>query len=310
MEHKDFTIDDKHFGYIVGAIKKRLHDGDVVQLNVKNLYDAFAKDGKCKLKYCEVLNDNQYYDIATEYNKFAYGNMEHCTVEYVGDDGSVLFCTNMAENKSDRFALSPVEVAIAYLGSKQPVTRCDRCGSLCIPDGLSTGYGISKDGTKHCFKCCALEDGESLDRLAPGETLHFYLRKKPGESCKVTNWPGTFEVTCDYDIEGRHNIAGTRTDIGFTYHGRKFYGTRYGKHSEIVHVKVRKGSPVQRGWYVAIEGTGTVDYDSASMLVHAESAEKAAEKAIMLFTPEIVKSAKVFSDREKTELAYEKYYGK
>ena len=118
---------------IIGQIKSNLHQGDVVQLNVKNLYDAFAKDGECKLEHCEVLKDNQYYDIATEHNKFAYGNDEHCTIEQVMDDGSVLFCTNMTENKSDRFALGPVEVAIAYFGRKQEVTRCARCGSVCVP---------------------------------------------------------------------------------------------------------------------------------------------------------------------------------
>lgn len=208
---------------IIGQIKSNLHQGDVVQLNVKNLYDAFAKDGECKLEHCEVLKDNQYYDIAAEHNKFAYGNDEHCTIEQVMDDGSVLFCTNIAENKSDRFALSPTEVAIAYFGRNSEVTRCSRCGSVCIPEVYTTGYGIYKDDKKYCFKCCGIIDGEKLDQLTPGETLHFYLSKKPGEKCKVTNWPGTFEVTCDYDIEGRHNLAGTRTDIGFTYHGRKFF---------------------------------------------------------------------------------------
>ena len=35
MEHKNFTLDEKHLGYIVGAIKKQLHCGEVVQLNVR-----------------------------------------------------------------------------------------------------------------------------------------------------------------------------------------------------------------------------------------------------------------------------------
>lgn len=242
MEHKNFTIDNTHFGYIVGAIKKRLHDGDVVQLNVKNLYDALSVDGECKLEHCEVCTDGKYYDIVNK-NRLAYGDMEHCMVEDVGDDGYVRFCPNLASDGSDRFTLSPVELAFAYLGSSHPVTRCDRCGSVCVPDSCSLGYGTTEAGKKHCFKCCALDDGERLDNLAPGETLDLYLKKKPGERCKVINWPGTFEVTCDYDIEGRHNFAGTRTDIGFTYHGRKFFGTQYGNNSEIVHVKVRKGQP-------------------------------------------------------------------
>ena len=64
----------EHIKFVISQIRENLKVGDVVQLNVKNLYTAFAKDGECKLKHCEVLKDNQYYDIATEYNKFAYGN--------------------------------------------------------------------------------------------------------------------------------------------------------------------------------------------------------------------------------------------
>ena len=278
---------------VIAHIKTKLKAGDVVQLNIKNLYTAFAKDGECKLKHCEVLNDNQYYDIATEHNKFAYGNDEHCTIEQVMDDGSVLFCTNMAENKSDRFALSPEEVAIAYFGRNMEVTRCDRCGSLCLPDGLAAGYGVRKDGTKHCFKCCALDAGEELDKLSPGETLHsFYLKKKPGEKCKVTNWPGTFEVTCDYDIEGRHNLAGTRTDIGFTYHGRKFFGTQYGKDSEIVHVNVRKNQKFD--FNVVLSGTSDGEDDGKTIPVRALNAEDAVDEARGIWEPDTLETARVY----------------
>ena len=292
MEHKNLSLDSKHLGYIVGAIKKRLHCGDVVQLNVKNLYDAFAENGECKLEHCEVLNDSQYYDIATEHNKFAYGNDEHCTVEQVMDDGGVLFCTNMTENKSDRFALSPVEVAIAYFGRNQEVTRCARCGSICVPDLYTTGYGVNEDGKKHCYKCCGIFDGEKLDKLTPGKTLHFYIKKKPGERCKVTNWPGTFEVTCDYEIEGRHNIAGTRTDIGFTYHGRKFFGTQYGKNSEIVYVKVRKNQKFD--FNVVLSGTSDGEEDGKTIPVRALNADDAVDEARGIWEPDTLETARVY----------------
>lgn len=283
----------EHIKFVISQIKENLKVGDVVQLNVKNLYTAFAKDGKCKLKYCEVLNDNQYYDIATEHNKFAYGNDEHCTIEQVMDDGGVLFCTNIAENKSDRFALSPEEVAIAYFGSKQEVTRCDRCGSVCLPDRISTGYGVTKDGAKHCFDCCALDDGEALDRLTPGETLHsLYLVKKTGEKCKVTNWPATFAVTCDYDIEGRHNVAGTRTDIGFTYHGRKFYGTQYGYDSQVVHVKVRKNQKFD--FNVVLSGTSDGEDVGKTIPVRALKAEDAVDEARAIWEPDTLETARVY----------------
>ena len=277
---------------IIGQIKENLHQGDVVQLNVKNLYDAFAKDGECKLKHCEVLKDNQYYDIATEYNKFAHGNDEYCTIELVMDDGGVLFCTHMAENKTDRFALSPEEVAIAYFGRNSEVTRCDRCGSVCIPEVYTTGYGIYKDGKKYCFKCCGIVDGEKLDQLTPGETLHYYLKKKPGEKCKVTNWPGTFEVTCDYDIEGRHNLAGTRTDIGFTYHGRKFFGTQYGYDSEVVHIKVRKNQKFD--FNVVLSGTSDGEEDGQTIQVRALNADNAVDEARNIWEPDTLETARVY----------------
>jgi hypothetical protein len=277
---------------IIGQIKSILHQGDVVQLNVKNLYDAFAKDGECKLTHCEVLKDNQYYDIATEHNKFAYGNDEHCTIEQVMDDGSVLFCTNMTENKSDRFALSPDEVAIAYFGRNSEVTRCSRCGSVCIPEVYTTGYGLYKDGKKYCFKCCGIIDGEKLDQLTPGETLQFYLTKKPGERCKVTNWPGTFEVTCDYDIEGRHNLAGSRTDIGFTYHGRKFFGTQYGRNSEIVYVKVRKNQKFD--FNVVLSGTSDGEEDGKTIPVRALNADDAVDEARDIWEPDTLETARVY----------------
>ena len=282
----------EHIKFVIAQIKENLKVGDVVQLNVKNLYTAFAKDGECKLKHCEVLNDNQYYDIATEHNKFAYGNDEHCTIEQVMDDGSVLFCTNIAENKGDRFVLSPEEVAIAYFGGKSEVTRCDRCGSPCLPDRITPGYGITKDGKPHCFDCCALDDGEALDRLTPGETLHFYLTKKTGEKCKVTNWPNTFAVACDYEIEGRHNLAGTRTDIGFTYHGRKFYGTQYGDDSQIVHVKVRKNQKFD--FNVVLSGTSDGEDDGQTIPVRALNADDAVDEARDIWEPDTLETARVY----------------
>ena len=277
---------------VISDIKEKLHQGDAVELNVKNLYDAYAKDGECKLKYCEVLNDNQYYDIATEHNHFAYGNGETCTVEMVNDDGSVLFCTNMTENKSDRFALSPEEVAIAYFGRKQEVTRCDRCGSLCLPTSFTPGYGIFNDEKTLCVKCCAIADGEALDKLTPGETYYLYLSKKRGEKRKVANWPGTFEVTCDYDIEGRHNLAGTRTDIGFTYHGRKFFGTQYGKDSEIVHVKVRKNQKFD--FEVELSGTSDGEDVGQTISVKALKAEDAVDEARAIWEPDTLETARVY----------------
>ena len=283
----------EHIKFVISQIKETLKVGDVVQLNVKNLYTAFAKDGECKLKHCEVLNDNQYYDIATEHNKFAYGNDEYCTIEQVMDDGGVLFCTNMTENKSDRFALSPEEVAIAYFGSKQEVTRCDRCGSVCLPDRISTGYGVSKDGAKHCFDCCGVVAGEELDGLTPGETLHsFYLVKKTGEKCKVTNWPNTFAVTCDYEIEGGHNLAGTRTDIGFTYHGRNFFGTQYGNNSQLVHVKVRKNQKFD--FNVVLSGTSDGEDVGKTIPVRALKAEDAVDEARAIWEPDTLETARVY----------------
>jgi hypothetical protein len=58
---------------------------------------------------------------------------------------------------------------------------------------------------------------------------------------EVINWPGTLRIPVDYSSAGRHNIAGTRTDVWFRFGGAEWHGVTYGEMTQIVHCKRKKG---------------------------------------------------------------------
>lgn len=119
----------------------------------------------------------------------------------------------------------------ADCGKPFPVQR-ETCGA---------GYG-TYDGKKVCYACCAVRDRKALMGLKGREQYHLYLTKKKDGKFFVSNWPGTLKIAVDYAVEGRHNLAGTRTDVGFTLDGKKFYGTQYGTMTEICHVRAKKAA--------------------------------------------------------------------
>lgn len=119
---------------------------------------------------------------------------------------------------------------------------CADCGKPFPVQRESCGSGAGTyEGKKVCYACCAIRDRKALMGLKGREQYHLYLSKKDGKFF-VTNWPGTLKIAVDYAVEGRHNLAGTRTDVGFTLDGKKFYGTQYGTMSEICHVRAKKAA--------------------------------------------------------------------
>lgn len=50
------------------------------------------------------------------------------------------------------------------------------------------------------------------------------------------SWPGTLKIKCHVRT-GRHNIAGTRYDVWFTFNGKNFYGVTYGDKTQICHIR-------------------------------------------------------------------------
>lgn len=158
-------------------------------------------------------------------------------LEYKGDTYAVEVKVNPDKSMKD-----------AYKGFvHQEPGVCDDCGKP-FPvqrETCGTGYATykDKDGVekKICYACCAVRDRKALMGLKGREQYHLYLTKKDGKFF-VSNWPSTLKIPVDYAVEGRHNLAGTRTDVGFTLDGKKFYGTQYGSMTEICHVRAKKSA--------------------------------------------------------------------
>jgi hypothetical protein len=121
---------------------------------------------------------------------------------------------------------------------------CARCGKECKPTAfysngnpMFTGYGITQDGSKHCYDCCALVDLENMNRDGKA-TL--YLVQEDGKKWFITNWPGSLRFGPVNVKQGRHNFAGVRYDTWFGYAGHTWHAVQYGDDTQIVHVKRTK----------------------------------------------------------------------
>ncbi len=108
-----------------------------------------------------------------------------------------------------------------------------------VPMTGGTGYGIDNEGNKHCYLCCSVRE---LVRMHETGKATLYLSKDERGVYVVTDWPGTLRFNALNVRDGRHNIAGTRTDVEFYVpsEGRWWYGTQYGKWTQIIHCKRRK----------------------------------------------------------------------
>lgn len=154
-------------------------------------------------------------------------------IEYKGDTYTVEVKVNPAKPMKDAYkGFAHQEPGVcADCGKPFPIQR-ETCG---------TGCGIY-EGKKVCYACCAVRDRKALMGLKGREQYHLYLTRNGDGKFFVSNWPGTLKIAVDYAVEGRHNIAGCRTDVGFTLDGKKFYGTQYGNMSEICHVRAKKSA--------------------------------------------------------------------
>lgn len=106
---------------------------------------------------------------------------------------------------------------------------------------LGTGYGVDKRGKAVCYDCCAIRDGKELEALPYGGKTCLYLNEKLHDTVKhITNWSGTLAIPVRYTRQGKHNMAGVRRDVWFSYKGDEYQGTQYGNFSDIVHIRKLK----------------------------------------------------------------------
>jgi hypothetical protein len=128
---------------------------------------------------------------------------------------------------------------------------CSVCGKETVsPNRLGTGYGITPNGDKVCYECCAKQDMaymESHDKI----TLYHSCREKE----EVINWPGTLRFPA-FSFEGKHNWGLPRYDVYFVDHtGQRWHGVRIGDNTDLVHCqKIKKANyfaeslMARKGW--------------------------------------------------------------
>ena len=109
------------------------------------------------------------------------------------------------------------------------------CGHEESPhSSITRGYGITKDGQKHCYECCAQADRMWM-RVNGKITLYLDMEKE-----QVTNWPGSLFHTIFNLKRSRHNWAGYRYDFHFVSDGFYWHGYSIGDNTQIAHCKRTK----------------------------------------------------------------------
>jgi hypothetical protein len=102
--------------------------------------------------------------------------------------------------------------------------------------GHPVSDGKDANGKKHCYACCAEQDRKQM-RETGRITLYLSDDSKAFGTYKVTNWPGSLTFPCHSPRTGRHNIAGKRIDVWFTFEGQDWHGVQYGDNTQICHCK-------------------------------------------------------------------------
>jgi hypothetical protein len=130
-----------------------------------------------------------------------------------------------------------------HKGDKMNTFYCSACKQhKPIQHNGGTGYGVKGNGHKVCYACCAIEDQKQMIR---GGKWVGYLSKDNDGKWYVTNWPGTLKFGPLNPTSGRHNIAGTRSDVWFFGpDGKPWHGVQYGEWAQICHCKRVKRMPI------------------------------------------------------------------
>jgi hypothetical protein len=119
--------------------------------------------------------------------------------------------------------------------------KCSICGKEIVQDleSIGTGYAETEDGQKVCYACCAVKDQAYMKEHGK---IDLYLVLHPDQTA-VINWPGTLRFPVRWKHEGRHNIAGKRTDAWFNGpDGYLWHGVTVGDNTQIIHCKRTKES--------------------------------------------------------------------
>lgn len=105
-----------------------------------------------------------------------------------------------------------------------------------------TGYGRDAEGRTFCYQCCAAQDRRQMAETGRA-VLYLTTEGHSSGPYVLTNWPGTLRIPVRAASTGRHNIAGSRTDVWFSFGGRRWHGVQYGDFSQLTHCRRLKATP-------------------------------------------------------------------
>jgi hypothetical protein len=137
-------------------------------------------------------------------------------------------------------------------------TKVLDCGHTYVPVPTGAfgaiGYSVDPGGRKICYQCVAALDRQTMIETGHSQNLPLYLTrtqvvvgaghssgKVRGGTWEVTDWPGSLRFPVERLSEGKHNIAGTRTDAWFWGpDDHLWHGTQYGEWTQVIHCKRTK----------------------------------------------------------------------
>jgi hypothetical protein len=81
-------------------------------------------------------------------------------------------------------------------------------------ESFTNGYGITADGKRHCYECCA--DADRASMIETGCATLYLVGSATGS--EVTNWPGSLRFQCHYTRHSKRGggFGSQRTDAWFT----------------------------------------------------------------------------------------------
>jgi len=135
------------------------------------------------------------------------------------------------------------------MGDDMKSVICQKCGTVCKPKGIGTGYGVM-DGKTYCYDCCGIIERDLLIKEGKGILYLSWeqeceLFNKPGwyypKNAKISNWPGTFSLPIRAIKVGSHNFARRRYDVWFKFNDMEWHGVSYGDNTQLCHVRRLRG---------------------------------------------------------------------
>lgn len=120
---------------------------------------------------------------------------------------------------------------------KETTFTCSVCHlNLALQTSGGTGYAISSEGKKVCYKCVGERDANELKNAKPGDRFTHYI-----SNGRVINWPGTLDIPVMFSRKSFHNMAGKngRMDVWFNYEGKHFWGVNVGD-NDLLRIKAIK----------------------------------------------------------------------